>query len=289
MEYRTLGRSGVQVSAIAVGTMMFGRGGNLRQSAQLFLRVLAAAPHHLDARISLSKSYVDLQLSDRALETIAGIRQEFDPIPVAPELELTRAEALAWLGKGNFARGEKILVDARNRQSTEENWWRLLAQFYQATSGAAAGAGDKEAARTRLDQAIATLEGAVKKFPPNPSILLDLAALRMQAHQYEQAIIHLTAALQLQPGYPMALLNRAIASFQLGNLKAAKKDYEILEQSTSEKYFQVYFGLGEIAFRQKDKSRAKKYYKLYLTYAPPGTPEYKQVAARLQALTDGKL
>ena len=156
---------------------MFGRGGNLRQSAQLFLRVLAAAPHHLDARISLSKSYVDLQLSDRALETIAGIRQEFNPIPVAQELELTRAESLAWLGKGDFSRGEKILVDARNRQATEENWWRLLAQFYQATSGAAAGAGDKEAARTRLDQAIATLEGAVKKFPPNPSILLDLAAL----------------------------------------------------------------------------------------------------------------
>ena len=28
MEYRTLGRSGVQVGAIALGTMMFGRGGN---------------------------------------------------------------------------------------------------------------------------------------------------------------------------------------------------------------------------------------------------------------------
>ena len=28
MEYRTLGRSGGKVSALALGTMMFGRGGN---------------------------------------------------------------------------------------------------------------------------------------------------------------------------------------------------------------------------------------------------------------------
>ena len=267
---------------------MFGRGGNLRQSAQLFLRVLAVAPQHLDARIALSKSYLDLQLADRALEVIAGIRKEFNSMPLAQELELTRAESLGWLGKGDFTRGEKILVDARTRQPAEENWWRLLAQFYQATSSAASVGGDQETARIRLGRAIATLEGAVKQFPPNPATLLDLATLQMQAQQYDKAIIHLTAALQLQPGYPTALLNRAIASFQLGNLVAAKKDYETIEQSTSEKYFQVYFGLGEIAFRQKDKSSAKKYYKLYLAYAPPGTAEYKQVAARLQAVKDEK-
>ncbi len=65
MEYRLLGRSGVQVSAIALGTMMFGRGGNTNEA-----ECVAMIDRALDAGINLVDTADGYGLGDS--ETIVG-------------------------------------------------------------------------------------------------------------------------------------------------------------------------------------------------------------------------
>ncbi len=65
MEYRLLGRSGVHVSAVALGTMMFGRGGNT--DADQCVRMIHEA---LDAGINLIDTADGYSLGDS--ETIVG-------------------------------------------------------------------------------------------------------------------------------------------------------------------------------------------------------------------------
>jgi tetratricopeptide (TPR) repeat protein len=78
-------------------------------------------------------------------------------------------------------------------------------------------------------------------------------------------------------------LNRAIAYYKTDNLDAAKRDYKAVGKVATNAY-QVFYGLGEIAYRQNDPRTAIKNYQLYLTNAPHGTDEAKTVAARLKEL-----
>jgi len=77
--------------------------------------------------------------------------------------------------------------------------------------------------------------------------------------------------------------NRAIAHLQSGQLDAAQRDYEAL-QKLAPNVYQVFYGLGEIAFRRKDVPAAIKQYEAYLKYAPPDTDEAKQIAERFKQL-----
>jgi tetratricopeptide (TPR) repeat protein len=91
--------------------------------------------------------------------------------------------------------------------------------------------------------------------------------------------------LELQKENPGALLNRAISHLINKKLDLAKRDYdELLKRFTTTNY-KVYYGLGEIAYQQKDWKAAKGYYKEYLTYAPASlTVERKIIQARLDEM-----
>jgi tetratricopeptide (TPR) repeat protein len=110
----------------------------------------------------------------------------------------------------------------------------------------------------------------------------------MQLGDFDKAIESLDKLLKLQPSNTAALLNRAIANLQSGKLDAAKRDYESLRESQPESAYQIYYGLAEVAQKQKDTSAALKNYKLYLKHAPKGTSEYENIQQRVKELESGK-
>ncbi len=109
----------------------------------------------------------------------------------------------------------------------------------------------------------------------------------MQMKDHARAIPVLTRLITLQTNHYTALLDRAICNLESGNLDAARVDYTTVAKSAPQVH-QAYYGLAEIAFRQKDRSNAIYNYQLYLTNAPANTEEAKMVATRLKELQAGK-
>ena len=103
----------------------------------------------------------------------------------------------------------------------------------------------------------------------------------------------MTQALELETNktnnfYYTALFNRAVACLGKGDLDAAKKDYTTL-QHAAPAAFQFSYGLGEIAYRQKDTNEAIRNFELYLQNAPPTVAEANSVRRRLADLYEGDL
>jgi tetratricopeptide (TPR) repeat protein len=121
--------------------------------------------------------------------------------------------------------------------------------------------------------------------PYLPSALLLAGTARLQAGQYEMALPPLTRLLALQTNYDAALF-RAYANLKLDHLDDAKRDYELVA-TVAPRDVRVIYGLGDIAYRQKDNAAAIKYLESYLTIVPPQwkeSEEFKLVTSRLQEL-----
>jgi tetratricopeptide (TPR) repeat protein len=121
--------------------------------------------------------------------------------------------------------------------------------------------------------------------PDQPNALFFQSMSLMQLDQLDRAIIPLTTLIA-QSNNPVARLNRAICYLRLGNLDDSKQDYELVIKAHPEAY-QAYYGLGEIAYRQKDFPAAIKYYESYESNGPPTLKEgdeYKTVDTRLKQL-----
>ena len=80
-------------------------------------------------------------------------------------------------------------------------------------------------------------------------------------------------------------MNRAIAQLQSGELAGAKADYLALAPLIGEGgMFRVYYGLGEVAYRQGDKADALKHYEAYLKVANAEAVEYQEIQSRVELL-----
>jgi tetratricopeptide (TPR) repeat protein len=123
----------------------------------------------------------------------------------------------------------------------------------------------------------------LQKRPDEASALFLKGISLMQLKSYDHAILTLDHLLSVQTNNYAALLNRGIAYLQTGKLDAARQDYEIVAKAAP-KAWQAYYGLAEIAYRNKETPVAIKNYQLYLTNAPPNTEEVKLVQTRLKEL-----
>ena len=112
---------------------------------------------------------------------------------------------------------------------------------------------------------------------------MNRGAAAIQLKDYAAALAPLNHALELSPRNPAALMNRAIALLQTGQLDAADKDYKLLLELAPSQ-FAVHYGLGEIAYRRQDTNTAIRHYESYLSNAPSNYPEAKFVANRLREL-----
>ncbi len=132
-------------------------------------------------------------------------------------------------------------------------------------------------------EAITNTDFVLRTYPENTGALFVKSLALMQLKEYESAIGSLSKLVVLQPSNAAARLDRAIAYLQLEKLDSAKADYRAVAELAPTAYA-AYFGLAEIAGKQKDKAAAVENYKNYLANAPAGTAEAAMVTKRLEEL-----
>lgn len=131
-------------------------------------------------------------------------------------------------------------------------------------------------------KAKAAVESLLSVEPENIEGLLNQAVVDVQTKNFQEALKPLEKVLAKQPNNATALRYRAFTYTQLNDLSKAEKDYNTLRRLAARDYVYVaYWGLGEIAFRRHDSEEARKYYNLYLQYAPtqesPDLQEEKKI------------
>ena len=252
------------------------RGGNLRQSVQLFTRALELTPKSIEARLFLAKSMIELQQPDEALKMVHQLRdtQKTSVLTTNAELELLRVESLAHLAKNDLPTAEKIVTASVQANPKDENRLGILTQLYLDTR--------------QYTNALKTVQKQLQISPQSTRALFIKAVLNMQLGQFSEAVTSLDQLLKLQPDNQSALLNRAIANLQSGKLDDSKRDYNALLEVAPKNTYQIYYGLAQVAERKKDRAAAIKNYKIYLKYAPAGGAEAIEVQKRLKALENEK-
>ncbi|MBC8002563.1 MAG: tetratricopeptide repeat protein, partial [Opitutaceae bacterium] len=257
---------------------IFAVGGNLRQSAQLFQRVLDLDPRSADANISMAKTLIQMGNPDRAQQITTQIRANPTQFSLTreEEVELLNAESLTRLARQDFAGGENLLLQARQRDPKDPAIVGLLADYYFRYG-------------KNPTNALAATEQQLQLRPDNVEALWRQGILQMQIGRFDQAAATFTTFLAQRPRNQPATLNRAISFLQTGRLDEAQGDYQALAEELPTPLFSINYGLGEIAYRKKDRAEALKQYEIYLKHAPVETPEYKQVKERMDQLKSGQI
>jgi tetratricopeptide (TPR) repeat protein len=252
---------------------VFAEGRLYRQAAQYLLRAKELAPNNVGSYLWLAQIYNLWHQSDKALDLVRAARK----LPAAaadPVVQdgLISVEAAAYFNKNKPELAGRILETALAADPKDENLLNAALRLYISYG--------------RFTNALAIVERQLQTTPDSATALNNQGFIYLQLRQYQKALTPLDHLLSLDPSNPVGLLNRAIARLQSDQLDGAKQDYEAL-QILSPKAFQVYYGLGEIAYRQKDNKTALANYQTYLSNAPPVTAEWKTVSARVAELKSG--
>jgi tetratricopeptide (TPR) repeat protein len=251
----------------------FGNSPNLRQAAQQLKRVTYFTPENLSARVALVSFCARIPLPDKALELAAAIRGLGARLTEEQELSLLEAEAWAHAYKNDIATTEKLLREAREKFPKQTTAWATQLEIYDRLG--------------RIKEATDLLNQQLKSQPTNVIALVNYASLLIRAKQSSNAIPYLDRALQLNPKMEQALFNRALAYLESSRLDAALSDYRNLELMMNPPSHDVYYGLGEIYFRKKNRNKAEEYFEKYLKSAPRGLPERRLVEERLKTIENG--
>ena len=248
--------------------------GLYRQAAQQFDRARQLMPDNWNAHLGLAQVYNLWRMPDKAMEILRLVHTQSDLAAnkAINQIELLCIEATTYFLKNDPQTAEQILETALAAHPDDEKLLNSSLQLYLTFQ--------------RYTNALAIMERLLQRWPDDPNLLNSKGCAYIQLKQYAAAIPPLDHALALQSSNHVARLNRAIAYLRNDHLDAARQDYEVLQKALPSAY-QVYFGLGEIAYRKKERAAAIRYYQLYLTNAPPNTEERKLVNTRLAELKSG--
>ncbi len=247
----------------------FSQNSQPRQSANVRERIQQIDPKSIDKRFALAGALLQAQAYSRVFSTIAEIKSLNLPLSLMQQLELVRIEAWAKFRNGDIADAEKILRTAQPQFPQQDALLETLSQVYLLTG--------------RYADAINTIDEELKLNPDKIRALLNKGAINIQIKAFAKAIAPLDRVLELEPGNTAARMNRAIAHLQLGHLDEAKSDYEIL-LGAMPGMFSIHYGLGEVAWRQKNLTAALKHYQSFLKVAPTNADETSLVKQRISEI-----
>lgn len=249
--------------------IVFAHGRLSRQSTQQFERVLSLAPDNQLGQLWAARSYVGLQMPEKAFPLIQELRSRADSWT---EMSIIPADILRI----------ELAADYIGRKTNDIS--PLLGDVSD-TNG--------------LDAAIQTCLGfrdytntlflVERKLRTNPDDVPSLMTegfVQSSLGDFQQAIPPLTHAISLQPTNSLARYFRAANYLQSGALDDALHDCEILEKANP-KAAAIYYLLAEIYSRKKDTNKAIYYYQLSRTNMPPNSPQAKQLADRVKSLQAG--
>ncbi len=255
--------------------LTFFQGRNFRQAGQVFARVTELAPEDLASHLWLCRLYTMAAQPEKSLQIVTEIESKPDLFGLgrtnAPEL--LAAEASARLANNDLAGARAAVSNATAKYPDDED---ILAAATQSFMDA-----------HYYSNALETINKQLTINPDNPLILGMKGYACLQTGDYKEAIDPLTRALAIVTNFNEfrynALLNRAIAYLKTDQLDRAREDYAGLEREVPAD-FRIHFGLGEIAYLQKDTNAALRSYRLYLANAPTNTAEASNIVARIKEL-----
>jgi tetratricopeptide (TPR) repeat protein len=208
-------------------------------------------------------------------QALAQFQRVLSLVPASVPARIWHDNMLAMIrfSLGDVQTAERLALEQQRKYPNEDSVQEILTQIYMLSG--------------QLTNALAAVDNQLRINPNNRRALLNKAAMSIQVQAYEQAVPVLDKLLSLEPNSSAAIMNRAIANLQRGRLDEARRDYLSLRKQMP-RHHAVYYGLGEIAARQKDSAEALANYELYLKYAPTNSTEYKQVEQRVHDLRSGK-
>ena len=252
-----------------LGTV-FEKSGMPRQAMQQFGRAHDLVPDALAPQFALALLTARCGMPDRAMEWINQLRDAAKKMPANADMDVQLAllEAGVWLSQTNLTRAGTVLQSAVQRHPDDAQTLNRISQMYGSF-------GDF----TNAQQLVARV---LDREPDNIPALLIQSGIFLQTSNASLAIPVFNHVLSLT-NLPDAKLNRAIAYIQTGNYTAARSDCLDLDNSLPNCYLAEY-RLAQIAMLEHDTNQAEQYLRVCLTNAPPGTPLWREVGARLQAL-----
>ncbi|HMP83293.1 MAG TPA: tetratricopeptide repeat protein [Verrucomicrobiota bacterium] len=250
---------------------VFMQGKLYREAAQWLNRVRDFATNDIPARLALAQISLMANDVDFAAEISQEIRSNPERFPLnsTNRADLLVVDAAILFARTNLSDAESLIDNAIQKEPKNDHLLSNVASLHLQ--------------RRDLTNALEIIGLRLKLNPTNTAAMINKAYIEIQQGRLDDAIATLNRAVELEPANHMARMNRAIAHLRAEHLDEAKADYEILDISYPNQ-FQILYGLGEIAWRQKDTNAAIKYYENYLTNSPPKTIEAKSVAERLDQL-----
>jgi tetratricopeptide (TPR) repeat protein len=240
-----------------------------RLAMQQFSRVQELVPEALAPQFALATLDVLSGLPDPAMELINHLRSVAKNVPAnaGMDLELAMLETSVWLSRSNYTRAGEVMQTVVQQHPDDDQIVNHIAQTY-------ATIGDF----TNADQLVNRL---LARNSDNVPALMTRSGIFLQTARADLALPVLNHILSLT-NWPDAMLNRAVAYIQISNYPAARADCLELDDSLPKCYLAEY-RLAQIAVLQNETNEAVHYLQICLTNAPPGTPLWREVQARLQA------
>jgi tetratricopeptide (TPR) repeat protein len=253
-----------------------------RQAEQMLLRGLAYNKGDESLQIALANVYLASGQPQRAASLVASMAAP-RPDNHADLAERARVRGWAKYLEDDFSGAQKILEEATRDYPELDAPFAALTKLYLAYADKLRADKKGVEANIQLTNALHVIERQVGLQPVNASAHFNHGNCCIFVGDYDCAIKAFTQVLELQKENGAALLNRAIAYYRAGDAAAAKRDYQdVLRRFTTTNY-QVYYGLAEIAYAEKDWSAAREYYEKYLRYAPESlTEERNRMRQRLE-------
>ena len=242
-----------------------------RQTLIELNRVTQLWPDEISHRLRLARAAIRRGLPDKALEVVEEIRSDPERFGLTStnDPKLLFIEAEAHLKRGDEEAIVQVVETALANSTDETNLYATSLQVLLKAE--------------LYTNAMEIIEEEITRSPEDADLLVNKGFVLMRLQQLEEAVEVLTEALALDENNIPARQNRAIANLRLENYELAKSDYDQLLLIFPDSY-EIYYGLGEIAFHQQDTNLAIYNYNLYLENARTNTPEAEQVRERLQAL-----
>jgi tetratricopeptide (TPR) repeat protein len=248
------------------------QGSLLCQAIASFTRVHDFLPDNLPALVALGELYVFSHRPQLALDALREPLAHPDRFGLneTNSTEVNLVASAAYLQQTNLARGIHLLDEEVNHHPDDTALLTAATQAY--------------VSQGLWTNALRVINVKLALTPDDPTWLFGQGFALIQLKQYPAAIASLTRTLELQTNNYDALFKRAVVYLDTGDLPAARSDYLRLQQANP-KSFQVAYGLGEIAWRQRDTNVAVQYYSVYLDNAPTNSAEFKLIRERFARLT----
>jgi tetratricopeptide (TPR) repeat protein len=258
-------------SFLFVNSLLMAQNGLTRQTIAPFNRVRQLAPDHLPVRLWLAQVYLLNRKPDAALEALRDpqSRPARFGLTQTNSTELNVLAAAAHFQKNEIPQGGELLETELSRHPDDTNLLTTATQAYFIHG--------------LYDKALNVIERRLAKTPDDPQWLFGRGYANLQASNYTAAVTAFTRALQIATNDPTTRFNRAYAYLQSGRLDEARADYAALQAVFTNAY-QIAYGLGDVAWRQRQTNEAVRNYQIYLTNAPANAAEITLVRDRLKQL-----